>query len=108
VTIEILYSDGCPNHEQLAQRLPGLLRGAGIDADLTMRRVDNVEEAERERFLGSPTIRVNGKDIEPDADRRSDFGLKCRLYRTRHGLIGTPPDAWVLAALEPHAPPSPG
>ena len=55
--------------------------------------------AERERFLGSPTLRVDGVDIDPGVDDRSDYGLKCRLYPTEHGLRGAPPDEWVLHAL---------
>jgi hypothetical protein len=31
------------------------------------------EEARRERFLGSPTVQVNGRDIEPQARGRKDF-----------------------------------
>ena len=57
------------------------------------------EAAEGERFLGSPTVRVDGEDIEPDAGERSPFGLKCRPYATPEGLRGLPPDEWVLAAL---------
>jgi hypothetical protein len=55
--------------------------------------------AHRERFLGSPTLRIDGRDVEPGAEERTDFGLKCRLYRTPEGFAGTPPDAWVLEAL---------
>jgi hypothetical protein len=51
------------------------------------------------RFLGSTTLRIDGRDIEPGADARSDFGLKCRLYRNKGALAGTPPQAWVRDAL---------
>jgi len=53
-----------------------------------------VEAAERERFLGSPSVRVNQEDIEPGAEERRDFGMKCRLYVTPDGLSGLPPDRW--------------
>jgi hypothetical protein len=55
--------------------------------------------AEQQRFLGSPTLRVDGRDVEPGAELRTDFGLKCRLYRTEEGFAGIPPDQWVLDAL---------
>jgi hypothetical protein len=45
-------------------------------------------QAEEERFLGSPSVRVEGVDIEPGAGERTDFGLKCRLYRTSEGQSG--------------------
>ena len=50
-----------------------------------MRRVETIGDAERERFLGPPSVRVDGYDIEPGADARTDYGLKCRLYRTESG-----------------------
>ncbi len=98
--VEIFYFDGCPNHEALLARLPGLLESAGVEAQVELRRVESAEAAERERFLGSPTLRVNGRDVDPAAGTRTDFGLKCRLYATGAGLGGLPPDEWVLCALE--------
>ncbi len=98
-TIEILYFDGCQNHEQLLEHLPRLLEREGIAAYVVLRKVSDADEAHREHFLGSPTIRVNGRDIEPDAAERTDYGLKCRIYQTAAGLSGMPPDDWLLSAL---------
>ena len=100
MSIELLYFDGCPNHEALLPHLRELLRDAGAAEEIELRRVADEASAERHRFLGSPTVRVDGRDVEPGADQRDDFGLKCRLYRTPEGLRGTPLDEWVLAALE--------
>ena len=102
--IEVLYFDGCPNHESLLPHLRELLAQAGADTEIELRRIESPEAAERERFLGSPTVRVDGRDIDPGARGRDDFGLKCRLYRTDQGLVGIPPDAWVLAAIGSGAP----
>jgi hypothetical protein len=99
VKIEILYFDGCPNHEQLLARLPELLEREGIDAEIKLRLVPDAEHAQRERFLGSPTIRVAGRDIDPGAADRRDYGLKCRIYQTAGRLTGLPPDEWILDAL---------
>jgi len=99
VKVEVLYFQGCPNHEALLPHLDDLLRQAGIDAAIQLVEVGDDEVARRARFLGSPTVRIDGRDIEPGADDRSDFGLKCRLYRTADGLGGTPADEWMLAAL---------
>jgi hypothetical protein len=102
VRIELLYFDGCPNHEAFVPHLRELLTGARIDATIELRRVESVEDAERECFLGSPTVRVDGRDVDPGAQQRSDYGMKCRLYATEDGLRGTPPDAWILDAISPH------
>lgn len=100
VTAELLYFDGCPNHEPVAARLPSLIEEAGVTANVELRRVESDEDAQRIRFLGSPTVRIGGRDVEPNADERDDFGLKCRLYRTPAGLLGEPLDEWILAALD--------
>lgn len=97
--VELLYFDGCPNHEALLPHLRELLDESGAGAEIELVRVEDAEAAERERFLGSPTVRVDGLDVEPGAAERTDFGLKCRLFATPDGLRGTPPDAWILAAL---------
>ena len=98
--IELLYFDGCPNHEALLPRLREILAGAGIPTEIDLRRITDDEAAQRERFLGSPTVRVNGRDVEPDADWRTDYGMKCRLYRTPTGLSGQPPQECLQAALQ--------
>lgn len=99
MTVELLYFDGCPNHESLLRGLGSLLERNGVEAEIELRCVDSVEQAEQERFLGSPSVRVDGRDVEPGAEDRDDFGLKCRLYRSENGLAGVPPEEWVLAAL---------
>ena len=99
ITIEVLFFDGCPSHEALLPRLRELMVEAGVDAPVQLTRVKSAPEAERERFLGSPTLRINGSDVEPAANQRTDFGLKCRLYSTDGGLRGRIPDDLVRAAL---------
>jgi alkylmercury lyase len=99
VRVELLYLDGCPSYGQLAPRLQQLVRDAGITDAVELRRVESDDAAQTERFPGSPTVRVNGCDIEPGADERDDFGLNCRLYRTKEGTHGVPPDEWITAAL---------
>src|SRR3954468_22920095 len=98
--IELLYFDGCPSHEAFLPRLRELLARAGVDAPVAERRVESDTDAQRERFLGSPTLRVDGVDVEPAVGERADYGLKCRLYRTDEGLWGAPCDEWVLGALQ--------
>jgi hypothetical protein len=102
VRIEILYFDGCPNHEKLLAHLPSLLEREHITADISLRNIPDADQALEDHFLGSPTILVNGRDIEPGASERDDYGLKCRIYRTPTGLSGSPPDQWILDAIAAH------
>jgi hypothetical protein len=97
--IEIFYFDGCPNHEQWLEQLPRLLEREGIDAEIQLVNVPDEQHAQRERFLGSPTIRVDGRDIDPNAEGRDDYGLTCRIYQTAGRLTGQPPEDWILKAI---------
>jgi hypothetical protein len=95
--IELLYFDGCPSHERLLPSLRELAATSGVQ--LEQQRIETLEQAERARFLGSPSVRINGVDIEPGAQARTDFGLKCRLYRGPVGHSGLPPQEWIERAL---------
>lgn len=97
--IEVLYFDGCPSHEMLLPRLLEIVCEIDPDAQIELRRIESLEEAEQERFLGSPTVRIDGADIEPAAADRSDFGLKCRLYRSQVGASGLPPEHRLRDAI---------
>jgi hypothetical protein len=99
VKIEVLYFDGCPNHETLLPRLRELLDQSRVATAVELVEVPDDAAAQGQRFLGSPTLRVDGRDVEPGAELRTDFGLKCRLYRTKDGFAGVPLDDWVLEAL---------
>jgi hypothetical protein len=97
VKIELLYFDGCPGHIRL---LPSLRELAIVHgAELEERHIETLEQAEHARFLGSPSVRINGVDVEPGAEERADFGLKCRLYRSPDGQSGLPPRKWIERAL---------
>ncbi|MDQ3678919.1 MAG: hypothetical protein M3401_19325 [Actinomycetota bacterium] len=95
--LEVLYFDGCPSHAQL---LPTLRKLAiAHAAELVQSRVETPEHAQQARFLGSPSVRVDGRDVEPGAHTRTDYGIKCRLYRSPSGQSGLPPTAWIEQAL---------
>jgi hypothetical protein len=98
--IELLYFDGCPGYEALLPALPDLLTREGVEDGLELHPIETIEEAERERFLGSPTVRIDGEDVDPGAPGRGDFGLKCRLYRDGEDVSRTPPEPWIRAAVE--------
>jgi len=101
-SVELLYFDSCPNYSDYLPRLRALLAAADFAGDVTLRQIDSEELAVAERFLGSPTVRVDGQDVEPDADARSEYGLQCRLYRTAYGWAGYPPDEGVRDSLAIH------
>ena len=103
--IELLYFDGCPSYEAMLPRLRELLDHEGVETEIELRRVESLEAAEQERFLGSPTVRVDGEDVDPGADERRDFGLKCRLYRSNEATSGLPPEDWIVTAVRSRSEP---
>ena len=98
--IELLYFDECPSYERLLPKLRALVAEHARGDEVELLRVDSDWAAARERFLGSPTVRVDGEDVDASASSRSDFGLKCRLYRVGGEYSAIPPDEWIVIALE--------
>ena len=98
--VEILYFDGCPNHEGARELVERVSRELALEPELRLVNVPDEEAARRLRFLGSPTIRVAGEDVDPHAGERDDYVLSCRVYRTESGFAGQPDERWVRDALE--------
>lgn len=97
--VELLYFDGCPSYERLLPRLRELVAEVAPETAIELRKVESVEDGERERFLGSPTVRVDGVDVDPGAGGREDFGLKCRLYRWDGHTSPLPAEEWIRESL---------
>jgi hypothetical protein len=98
--VELLFWDGCPSHPEALADLRAAMADVGLDPDTVLvREVDTDERAGRERFVGSPTIRVDGEDVDPPPGDEP-VGLTCRVYRLRDGRISPTPDpATVREAL---------
>lgn len=93
--IDILYFDGCPNHLPTTELVRDVVQTLGVDATIREVEVRDAEEAARLRFFGSPTVQVNGQDVDPGVRNREDFSFSCRMY----GRAGSPPRALVEQAL---------
>jgi hypothetical protein len=98
--IELLYFPDCLTYQETEKLTDGVVRALGVPAVLETLEVKTAEDAARLRFLGSPTIRVNGLDIEPAARSSTDFGLKCRVYRDGNRFVGVPPRELLERAIE--------
>jgi len=82
--IEVLYVPGCPNHKPAVESVMDVLKSESFEADVLQIPVQSESDARALHFPGSPTIRVNGGDIEPESI--SGFGLACRLYGNGSGV----------------------
>jgi 8-oxo-dGTP pyrophosphatase MutT (NUDIX family) len=90
--VELLWWRECPSWERALAMLREAMEAAGLDPNsVEVREVDTDASAEREDFVGSPTIRVNGRDIQPPTEGEPT-GLACRIYRRRDGRTSPLPD----------------
>jgi hypothetical protein len=97
--IQLLYFDGCLNAAKTLEDLNAVLAGEGLQVEVERIRVRNSSHARRLRFLGSPSIRVNGRDVEPEARSRADYGFMCRTYFAGAESANTPSRAQIVRAI---------
>lgn len=103
--IEFLYEPDCPSHERALARLRDVMAEEACVGEVVIEAVLNRDQAAARKFLGSPTIRVNGVDVEPGSQARSDYGLTCRAYIRSDGRISPlPPQELIRDALNRAAP----
>ena len=87
--VSFFYYEECPSHEQALGRLSEVMAEEGIFREVEVFEVETEERARELRFVGSPTIRVDGQDIDPPGDSR--YGLTCRAYRLEDDRISPLP-----------------
>jgi hypothetical protein len=97
--IEVLYVEGCPNNTGTLALVRRVREQLGIDAEIRSTLIGDQVTAERARFPGSPTVRVDGRDVEPGSEPPAEYTLACRLYRLEHRFAGQPEEQWVRDAL---------
>ena len=97
--VEILYFESCPNHEPALMLVERLARQLRIEPEIRLVEITDPDAAVELRFLGSPTVRVDGVDVEPGAEERHDFALSCRIYCSEGGVAEQPDARWVRDAL---------
>lgn len=104
--VEILYFDGCPNHEPALTLVERVDQELGTNAEVRLVNVPDQATAELVRFLGSPTVRIDGVDVDPHAEQRAEYALSCRVFTTEHGPSAQPDERWIRDALAKAANPN--
>jgi hypothetical protein len=97
--IELLYITDCPGVAETDALLRRVLAEEGRAVPVTKISVDTPAQAAATRFLGSPTVRVNGRDIEATRAEEPGGVLGCRLYAMGRGASNVPPEALIRAAI---------
>ena len=90
-----LYYEDCPSHEQALARLRQVMEEEGIQAEIEVIKVETEEQAQALQFIGSPTIRVDGRDIDPPPPD-AYYALTCRAYRLEDGRISPLPSTEMI------------
>jgi hypothetical protein len=92
-------TDGCPNYQATRELVERVTAELALSPEIRLVAVSDGDAAERLHFLGSPTVRVDGNDIETGADAGDQFRFACRVYRTASGPGGQPDERWPRDAL---------
>ena len=96
--VEVLYVAECPFHPEAVKLVRDALAAEGVAAEIHDVLVRDERTAKELRFLGSPTIRTNGRDVDGEPQRSDSFALSCRLYSgSEH--VGLPPVEMIRHAL---------
>ncbi len=88
--IELLYFEGCPSWKKAEKNLNAVLDELVIPDPIHFIRVDSNEDVIRNRFIGSPTIRINDLDVDPVARDAQEYSMCCRVYNIDGTLSGWP------------------
>ena len=94
--IEFLYWEDCPSHPQAWKLLQEVMGELGVEAAVEQIEVVTDDDAERLEFPGSPTIRVNGVDIDPAGASQMGAALTCRIYRLQDGRFSPVPSKEMI------------
>lgn len=97
--IEVLYVQDCPHYPATLALVERLRAELGIDAELRPSLILDQTAAEQAGFPGSPTVRVDGRDVEPGSELVTEYIVGCRLYRLEHRFAGQPEERWIREAL---------
>src|SRR5687767_6443384 len=97
--IEVLYVEHCPNFPAALALVQRVAADLGINAQVRTIMITDQAEAERARFVGSPTVRVDGRDVDPEGELTAEYTLECRLYWHEHRLAGYPTERSIREAL---------
>ena len=93
--VELLYWEGCPSYPEARELLEDVLRERGLDLEIRVTHVGTKEEAEELHFPGSPTIRVDGRDVDPTGAEQPP-SLTCRIYYFPDGRVSPVPSRQQL------------
>lgn len=100
VKIAILFIKGCPGYTYTKKYIEEIIADEAIDAEISLIQIDNDEDARRLHFIGSPTVRVNGMDVEKGFSHTKDYGVRSRIYNVEGKPSGYPSKSMIRSAIK--------
>jgi len=100
VNIGVFFIEGCPGVSSITDNIKDILAEDGIDADISLFLLETPEDARRLHFTGSPTVRINGMDIESNMQNNKDYGLRSRLYNINGKESDYPTKSMIRDAIK--------
>ena len=97
--IEVLYVRDCPHYPGTLALVERVRAELGIDTELRTSLIVDQAAADYARFCGSPTVWVDGRDVEPGSEPATEYVVGCWLYRLEHRFAGQPEKRWIREAL---------
>lgn len=101
MNVELFHTKTCHIWQTALKELNDALKQAGVEAEIKTIVVSTQEEAEQHRFLGSPTVHIDGRDVDPMAEKINRYGLSaCRTYWWQDKSYEYPPKEMILQEIE--------
>ena len=97
--VQLLWFSDCPNHAEARRLVRDVVAAAAPGTPVEDIDASDPEVAAKMRFPGSPTIRVDGRDVDPRFRDPGDYTPRCRIYWTASGMRALPERTWIEAAL---------
>ncbi len=94
-----MYFEDCPFYQKAEELLKEVLEETGIQVPIIKKNIVDRQTAVSEQFVGSPTIRLNGEDVDPAARTSTTYNLMCRVYWIKGGFLGWPDRELIRTAI---------
>lgn len=93
--IKVLYFEGCPNHRPTLERVKQIIDRLGVTVDVGEVELTQNDDPVAMKFIGSPTVLIDGQDIDPAQREGASYGFGCRTF----GGAGVPPVEMIERAV---------
>lgn len=99
--IRLLHTQGCHAYHQAFDEIEKVLKEKGLLVQFEVILITSEEEAKKYKFFGSPTIQINGEDVDPKAKMVTKYGISsCRPYFWKNKSYDYPPKEMIIEELK--------